>query len=179
MRPELQQAEQHMTKSLQVLSSSLTGMHSGGVSIALLETVKVPYYGQLVPLRTIASITGKGNQLHVNLYDPSEMRQVEASLKTQGFNAGAFSKQQIVVSVPQMSGEEIQKTVAHIKKLGEEAKIAIRNIRKNEKDKIKSLSVSEDVKKLLDRDLQILTDKHVGLIDDLVGNKSKQLSPGQ
>lgn len=158
--------ELQMSKSIDNLRNSLIGIHQGNISVGLVSTVKVLCYGQYVPLQHVTSIIQSGNRISVSPYDANLLKSVEINLRQGGFNAAIFSKKEIIIQIPQMSGEQLQKTINHIKSLAEESKIAIRNIRKNFRT-----SLSEEDRKKMDKNIQQITDKSMQEIDNIVQSK--------
>ena len=156
-----------MDKSVEVLSHSLVGIRGGTINPGLIDTVKVSYYGQNVPIFQVAQ-TGRldNNNIAVDPYDPSMIGPLVTALKANNFSAYQFSKTRVLVSVPPISGEEKEKVKKHLRKLGEEAKIAIRNIRKNYR---KNSDREEDKK------IQEITDHYIKEIDQIIEKKASSL----
>lgn len=154
---------QNMQKSIDVLRSALLGIHHGNVSPALVGTVKISCYNQISLLDHLASIVGSGTRICVSIYDPAIIKSVESALQKSGFNAAIFSKKEIIVTVPQYSGEQRDKTIARIMSLGEDAKISVRNIRKHARSKM-----SEQDRKEQDKNIQLATDNFVEEIEDII-----------
>ena len=166
----LVQLSQQMDKSFNVLVDSLVGIHNGNINTGIIGTVKVDCYGQKTQLQHLSSLSSRGNRISVCPYDSSLLKQIESILKKSGFNAYIFSKKEINIEIPQLSGEQIDKTVSRVKSLGEESKIAIRNIRK----KFRS-SLCEDDKQKLDNQIQQTTDNFINQINDLIIRKIEQI----
>jgi len=167
----LNQLHEQMSKSLEILRDKLVGIHSGNVGVGIIGTVKVSCYDhQQIPLAHLSSITISGNRISIVPYDPTIIKAVELSLRKSNFNASIFSKKEVVVTIPQMSGEQKSKTIAIIKGLGEETKIAIRNIRKHFRS-----SLDDDDRKKSDNQIQKVTDEFISTIENLVESKIQQL----
>jgi ribosome recycling factor len=153
----------NMEKAVANLSDSIIGIRGGTTSPGMIDTVKVPCYGQMTPIKHIA-FTGKiGDAIHVDPYDASQTNQIAKSLTDAGFSAYAFSKTRVLVSVPPPSGDQKKETIAHLKKLSEDTKIAIRNIRK----KFRQKQDSKD----LDAEIQKITDSYIAEVDDIINRK--------
>ena len=155
-----------MEKSVEVLSHSITGIHGGTINPGVIDTVKAACYGQNLPIIQVAQ-TGRldNNNIAVDPYDPSMIGPLVTALKANGFQAYQFSKTRVVVSVPPISGESREKVKKHLRKLGEEAKIAIRNIRKN----FRKNNVCDDKK------VQKITDHYIKEIDQIIEKKANSL----
>jgi len=150
-----------MQKSFNYFAEQLQSIRSGFISVGLVDTIKVSYQGQKVPISHIAFSTSKQNQIAITPHDPSLLVPIAESLKEAGFNAYPFSKTSVVVSCPRPSTDQIDKVVVQIKKLAEDARISIRNVRK------KMRQQSKDVEK----PLQKLTDQYIEKVDSLMANK--------
>lgn len=148
-----------MEKTFDLFVNSLTGIRSGTVSAGYVDTLKIPYYGQLTPLKYLANVVPCQKGVSVVPHDPTMVKLVEQALNGMGVNACVFSKTAILVSVPPISGEQMEEIAKHIKKLGEEAKVSIRNIRKKHK------------KVVDENELQTLTDSFIQQIDACVEAK--------
>ena len=159
-----------MQKTIDLFVEQLIGIHSDTLSIGLVETVKVDYHGQLTPIKYIGSVAQKGRRISVNPYDPGAADLIEQTLKKCGFSAYKFSKQEVVVNVPSQSGEESEKTFTRIKKLGEETKVAIRNVRKKLRQRL-----TDDEKKAQTKTIDEQTHLAVKEIDQIVSDKIKSL----
>lgn len=157
-----------MQKTLDLLNEQLVGIHSGTLNAGVVDTVRIDYYGQKIPLKQIASVTQKGRTISIMLYDLQTINNVENSLLKSGFNAFKFSKQEIIINAPEASGEESEKTFNRIRKLGEEAKIAVRNIRKKHRN---GLTKEDRDDKLIDETTKNFVDK----IDRIVDSKIESL----
>lgn len=151
-----------------VLQSQLTGFRGGTISPALVDSVRIHYQGQMVPLNHLAySSPGKG-AISVVPFDHTMVGPIAKTLCEQGLNAYAQSKTTVVVSVPKPNGEEQAKVHARIRKLGEEAKLAIRNVRRR---LLNAVSGSEDVKKREEKLIQARTDEAIAMADQAVANR--------
>ena len=139
-----------MRKTVDLFKSQLFGMEDN-VSESLIATVKVPYDHQATPLQHLSLVSQKDRRVSVTPYEPMMVGVIEEELKKQGFNAYKFSKTTVVVNIPLQDGESRKKVVLQVKKLAEEAKVSIRNIRKKFRKKDKDH----------DKELQALTDSAI------------------
>lgn len=156
-----------MQKTIDLLQEQLVGIHSGTLNAGIVDTIRIDYYGQKIPLKQIASVTQKSRTISILLYDLQSIENIISTLTKNGFNAFKFSKQEIIINAPEASGEESQKTFNRISKLGEEAKISIRNIRKNYRNKL----TKEDRNTIIDD----TTKEFVGKIKHIVKSKIESL----
>jgi len=155
-----------MSKTLEMLSQSIIGIRGCSAGPGIIDTIKMDYYGQKMSMSQIAQTISIDNIIAIELFDPSVVLSVVATLKNNGFSAYQFSKTRVVVSMPPVSGEELEKVKKHLRKIGEEAKIAIRNIRKNHR---KNADKSED------KEIQKTTDYYIKEIDQIIESKIKSL----
>lgn len=171
MTLSLKELQISMSSTIENLSKQLTGVDKY-INISLVSQVKVvDSTGQKIPLDQIAVIGKKGNNISIIPFDLSLSKSIVETLKQAGFNAFVFSKVEVTISVPQPSAEEQFKIVALIKKLGEEAKIALRNIRQSFRNKHKMND--KEQQKLFDKEIDSVMNKNTILIDGIVKNKLK------
>jgi len=157
----------YMEKAVENLSNSIVGIRGGTISTGVIDTVKVSAHGQLTPIKHIASTGRIGDAIYVDPYDASQTNHVAKCLVEAGFSAYAFSKTRVLVSVPPPSGDQKKETIAHLKKLAEETRIAIRNVRKKFRQKQES--------KDLDAEIQKITDSYVVEVDSIIEKKIRGL----
>lgn len=143
-----------MRKTVDLFKSQLFGMEEN-VNESLIVTVKVDYNHQPTPLEHISLVSQRDRRVSVTPYDSSMIGVIEEELKKQGFNAYKFSKTTVVVNIPLADGESRKKVDLQKKKLAEEAKVSIRNIRKKFRKKDKDH----------DKELQMMTDAAIQEID--------------
>ena len=144
-----------MRKTVDLLKAQLHGLRDN-INESLIETVKVDYNHQPTPLQHLSLVSQQGRRISVTPYEPYMVGAIEDELKKQSFNAYKFSKTTVVVNIPEPSQENRNKVVSQMKKLGEEAKISIRNIRKKFRKKIDD-----------DKRLQEITDAAIREISEL------------
>jgi ribosome recycling factor len=155
-----------MQKSFNYFAEQLQSIRSGYISVGLVDTIKVLYQGQKVPISQIAFSIPKQNQIAITPYDTSLLIPIANALKEAGFNAYPFSKTSVVVSCPRPSTDQIDKVVGQIKKLAEDARVSIRSVRKKMRQQSKDF----------EKPLQVLTDKYIEKVDLLMANKITMIS---
>jgi ribosome recycling factor len=160
-----------MSKAIEHFEDQLRGLW-GGITPGLIDTVKVDCYGQSTPIKHLASTNFNDNKIVVVPYDPTNLPNINATLKSQGFNSYIFSKTSIVVDIPKFGIGGKEKVISQINKLKEEAKVAIRNIRKKVRQKT---ILPEEEMKAFEKDLQVLTDDSIAKIDYLAKVKEQNL----
>lgn len=151
-----------MAKVVQNLATTLTGFRSNTLSPAFIETVNID--GS--PLKFLGHVSTAKNLITILVYDQSISGKIITALKAMNLNAFMHSKNMIAVSIPPVSGDERQKVCDRISKLGEDAKVAVRMIRK----KLRNALTKDDLKQQ-DDTIQKATDEHIKRIDELVAEK--------
>ncbi|MBX3351976.1 MAG: ribosome recycling factor [Phycisphaeraceae bacterium] len=176
-------AETSMVKALEYLKSELRGIRTGRASPALVEYVKVDYYGSMTDLKSLAMISvPEATQIVITPFDPQSLGEIRRALEASdlGLNPRVDGKA-IRVSIPPLSGERRQQLVGHAKKMGEEAKVSMRNVRRDANKhadglkNVKAVNYSEDVIEGLKEDIQTMLKKHEGEVDVVVAAKSKEI----
>lgn len=159
-----------MEKATKLLSSSIVGIRSGTVTAGVIDTLRVSAYGQLTPIKHLGNAFKSGNHVHIDPYDPTLVGTIAKGLTAAGFNAYAFSKTRVMVSIPPPCGEETQRIITHLNKLCEETKISIRNIRKKYRN-----AFDKEQLKTLDAEIQEITDLYIAETESIIQNKIEAL----
>ncbi|HET6566377.1 MAG TPA: ribosome recycling factor [Rhodothermales bacterium] len=177
----LDEADEHMHKTLEHLRTELGTIRAGRASPAMLETVRVDYYGSQMPLNQVASASApQPDLLVVQPWDKSALAAIEKGIKAANLGVNPSNDGNLIrIPVPPPSEErrkELAKTARH---RGEEAKVAIRNTRRHIKDQIKVTqqenSLSEDVRFAAEEQLQKLTDDYIARIDHILEKKEAEI----
>lgn len=178
----LLEAEDAMTKGIEYLESELRGLRSGRASTALVEFVKVDYYGSSTDLKSLAAIsTPEPTQILIKPFDAGSLQEIKKALENAdlGVTPNVDGKQ-IRINVPPLSGERRQQLVTKCKKMGEETKVVIRNARRDANKHADALEkeghISEDEISTLKDEIQEMLKKHETKIDEDVAAKSKEVS---
>src|SRR2546421_2973874 len=147
----LMDAEERMEKAVSVYKEELRGLRTGRATPALVDTLRVEYYGSPTPLKQLAQIsTPDPQQIVIKPFDPGVLKDIEKAIRSSDLGMSpANDGKMIRLTVPPMSGEQRQKMVQRVKKSGEEAKVACRNIRR---DANKNFDQSEKDKDLTEDD---------------------------
>src|SRR6516162_6418921 len=126
-------AEERMEKAVNVLRDELRGLRTGRATPALVDTIRVEYYGSPTPLRQLAQInTPDPQQILIRPFDQNCLKDIEKAIRSSDLGMSPNNDGKMIrLTVPSMSGEQRQKMGARIKKSGEEAKVACRNIRRD------------------------------------------------
>ena len=174
-------AKEHMQKSIEALKKDFTTLRSGKVSVNILDNVKVNYYGTPTALNQVATVLATdATTITVSPWEKNILKDIEHAI--QGANIGVNPNNDgecIKLFFPPMTVEQRQESAKKAKAMGEKAKVAIRNVRKDANNKIKHLEkekeITEDESKRAHDDIQKLTDEFVGEVDKLVKNKEAEL----
>lgn len=158
---------------MQTLEDSIRGIRLGSITPGFIDTFKLSYYGQTMPIKHLAYTSSERGLVIVRPHDPTILGTIQKVLSEAGMNAYQFSKETVAVSVPPISGDERERVKARVKQLGEDTKIAIRAIRKQFR---KDASGTEDEKKQSEKEIQAATDDHIALIEEIVKDKLDVLS---
>ena len=173
-------AKDRMTKSVESLKSQMSKIRTGRAQPALLDGISVEYYGSATPLRQVANVVAEdARTLAVTVFDRSMIQAVEKAIMTSDLGINPTNDGTTVrLLFPELTEDRRKELVKDVKKKGEAAKVAIRNIRRDGIDaakKLKGTDVSEDEIKDMEDDLQKLTDKYVKEVDKAVESKSKEV----
>jgi ribosome recycling factor len=179
--PILRESESKMAKSVEHFGSELTSIRTGRANPALIDRVMVPYYGTPTPLNQLAQISvPEPRLLVVQVYDKSQIGAVEKALRTseQGLNP-ASDGQVIRVPIPPLTEERRKEYVKLVRQKAEEARVAVRNVRRDELHRIdqmqKSGEVTEDESKRAHARLQKITEAQIEKIDSLGARKESEV----
>jgi len=173
--------EERMEKAINVLRDELRGVRTGRASPALVDTLRVEYYGSPTPLRQLAAIsTPDAQQILIRPFDPGSIKEIEKAIQSSNIGLTPSSDGKIIrLTIPAMSGEQRQKMVTHCKKLAEKAKVAIRNIRQDGNKSFdqaeKSKAMSEDDRDAGKEEVQKLTDKYVDQAQGVADKKAAEI----
>ncbi|HEV09571.1 MAG: ribosome recycling factor [Sulfurihydrogenibium sp.] len=176
----LKEAEKRMKGAVSKFKEELSGIRTGRASTGLVENIKVEYYGSEIPLKQIATIsTPEPSQILIQTWDKGAVKSIEKALIEANLGANPQTEGNIIrLNLPPMTEERRKEVVKLVHKFAEEARVAVRNIRRDEKENIEKLKKEgfseDDVKKALDK-LQKLTDKYIDEINQLTEAKEKEI----
>jgi ribosome recycling factor len=167
-----------MKKAVESFEKELATIRTGRANPTVLDRVQAEYYGIKTPLNAMANIiTIDGRTLEVKPFDKSALKDIEKAITDSdlGFTP-TNDGNRILISIPELTAQRRQELVKVVKKEAENSKVVIRNIRRDEMDKIKKDdSLTEDDKKKEQDDIQKATDEFVKKIDDVATAKEKEL----
>lgn len=174
-------AEGRMTKSLEALKGELAKLRTGRAHAGLLEHVRVDYYGNKSPLNQLANISvADARTLTVTPYDKSSTQAVEKAIRESGLGLNPAATGTVIrVPLPSLTEERRKELGKHVRVEGENAKVAVRNVRRDAnqhlKDLLKKKQITEDEDKRAEDAVQKATDRFIADIDKLVATKEQEI----
>ncbi len=177
----LLQTEEQMEKAIDSLHHELAKIRTGRANPKMLDSVYVDYYGAQTPINQVGAITTpEANQLLVKPYDRSILKDVEKAILAANLGVTPNNEgEQIRIVLPQLNEERRKQLVKQVKKIAEDAKVKVRNARRDANDAIKKLEKASDITEddaiAYQEDVQSLTDKFIEKIDQDLTSKEKDL----
>jgi ribosome recycling factor len=175
--------EESMDKAVDYLKNELRGVRTGRASTALVEFIKVDYYGAPTELRQLALINvPEPTQLLIKPFDASSTKEIGKAIEASGLGLNpTVEAKQIRLNLPALSGERRQQLISSVKHMGEQAKVTIRNARRDANKHIdqvvkdKTQHLSEDSAADAKDEVQKLLKKHEAMVDELIDAKTKEV----
>jgi len=177
----LKNCENRMHKAVETVRHELVKVRTGKATTALLDTVKVEAYGNAMPINQVGSVSVvDAHMLAVTPWDQSMVKPIEQAIIAANLGLNPSIDGKIVrVPIPALNEERRKELVKLVKKFGEEGKIAIRNVRRDENEHLKKSEkeehFSEDERKRGEQEVQKYTDKFIKEIDQLLAHKEKEI----
>jgi ribosome recycling factor len=176
-------ADEQMTKALDYLKKEFKGIRTGRASPSLIEFVKVDYYGSQSDLKSLASISvPEAAQLLVKPFDAGAIQEIKKAIESAGLGLNPMTEGKMLrINLPPLSGDRRKQLVGHCKKLGEEAKVTLRNARRDGNKLVDQLKadpkahVPEDEIEQLKTEIQEMLKKYEGEVDTAVAAKSREI----
>ena len=181
MNERLSEFQRKMQKSYDTLLDEFTGIRAGRANPRVLDHITVDYYGTPTPLQQVANINVPEPRLiQIQPWEPSLVKEIEKAIMQSDLGINPTNDGKVIRLVfPELTEERRKELAKDVKKRGENAKVAVRNIRRDALDSLKKLSkeadISEDEIKDLEDETQKLTDGFVKKIDEAVETKSKEI----
>ena len=170
-----------MHGAVEALKHDLSGLRTGRASVALLDPVHVEVYGANMPLNQVATVsTPEARMLSVQVWDRSNVQPVEKAIRSAGLGLNPITDGQMIrLPIPELTEERRKELAKLVGQYAEKAKIAVRNVRRDAMDHLKTdekkHDISEDERKRLEADVQKMTDDTDKEIDVLAENKEKEI----
>jgi len=181
MNPVLKDAHDRMNKSIEALRSELSKVRSGKATTALLDGIKVEYYGSMVPLNQVSNVSVlDAHTLSLTPWEKPMVAVIDKAILEANIGLNPISDgTNLKIPVPPPTEERRKDLVKLVKKFGEETKVAVRNIRRDANDHLKreekDKKLSEDLLHDAEADVQKLTDEHIKMIDDILKHKEAEI----
>ena len=166
-----------MEKALQNLEKRFATVRAGRANPSSLDGVMVEYYGSMTPLKQLATISvPEARQLLIKPFDRGSLKNIEKAILTSnlGYNPGNDGET-IRIIIPELTEERRRELVKQVKALAEEAKVAIRNIRREGLEDVSKLEVSEDEEKGLEKDIQDIVNEYNKKVEAMLKEKEEEL----
>ena len=177
----IQSFNQKMDKTIEIFIKELSSLRTGRANANMLDLIKVDVYGQKMPINQLGTITTpEPRMINIQVWDLNNVNLIDSSIKKSelGLNP-QIDGQLIRLPIPNLSEERRNDMKKMVKAMGEKCKVSIRNIRREANDSLKNLlkkkDISEDDEKKNEKEIQILTDKHIKVVDDKVLSKEKEI----
>ncbi len=177
----LKEAKRKMDKVLEAMARDLSRIRTGRASVALLEGIKVDCYGTSMPLPQVASLAAPESRLlTVQPWDPTVLGDIEKAILKSDLGLNPVNDGKVIrLPIPALTTERRKELVKMVKKMGEEAKVALRNLRRDANEDLKEMKkeklLSEDEAHRGQEEVQKLTDDYIKKVDVQAGEKEKEI----
>ena len=181
MQAQLKKADESMNKRVDHMCKEFSEIRAGRANPAVLDKVKVDYYGTPTPVNQLAAVSvTEARTLTIQPWDASVLRQIEKAIQTSEIGINPQNEGKIIRLIfPPLTEDRRKEIVKDVQKIAEETKVQVRNVRRDTLDKLKSMKKSgeltEDDLKQGEKKTQDLTDKHIKNIDKISADKQKEL----
>jgi len=170
-----------MDKAIEVFTKELSSLRTGRANAAMLDLVKVDVYGQQMPINQVGSITTpEPRMINIQVWDANNVQLVDGAIKKSDLGLNPQIDGQLIrLPVPELNEERRTELKKLIKAIGEKCKVSIRNIRREENEKLKKLlkakEIGEDEEKSFEKNVQTITDNHINIVEEKVSLKEKEI----
>ena len=177
----LENMQERMEKVIDNLETNYSEVRAGRANPAILNRVSVEYYGVPTPINQVASVSvPEARLIVIQPWDRNILSQIEKAIEKADIGIHPMNDGGVIrLSFPELTEERRKEIVKDVKKTAEEAKVAVRNVRRDEMDeakaKLKNKEISEDEEKALEDKIQKETDKYVAKIDEIADKKEKEI----
>ena len=181
MDERVQKYEQKMTKTLDGFETELTTIRAGRANPHILDKITVDYYGAPTPLQQVANVTvPEARMIQIQPWEASLIKDIEKAILVSDLGLTPNNDGKVIRLIfPELTEERRKELAKDVKKKGDNAKVAIRNVRRDANDTVKKENkageLSDDEAKNLEDDVQKLTDKYIALIDKAIEEKTSEI----
>lgn len=179
--PVIKDAKQRMDKTIETFRNEIAKIRTGKATTALLDGIKVDYYGTMTPLNQVGNLSViDAHTISITPWDKSMVSVIEKAILTSDLGLNPVSDgTNIKVPIPPLTEERRKELVKLVKKFGEDAKIALRNVRRDANDHLKKMEknkeLTEDELKEAEKEVQKITDDHIAKVDEIIKHKEKEI----
>jgi ribosome recycling factor len=177
----LDDADRKMQKAIEAIRVEFQNLHTGRASVTLVENVKADYYNNMTPLKGLASIsTPDTKTIVIQPWDVSALSAIEKAISTSGLGLVPNNDGKVIrIKMPQLTEERRTELDRLIRRIAEDGRVSIRNLRHEANDALKKLekagTIGEDVSKGNQKRVQDLTDRYIKLIDETLAKKEQEI----
>lgn len=173
----LDEIEFKMEEAIETLEKRLTSVRAGRANPGMLNGIMVEYYGSPTALNAVANITvPEARQLFIKPFDRSTLKDIEKAIQEANLGINPTNNgEMIIITLPELTEEKRRDYVKQAKTMGEEAKVALRNIRQDGNNKVKGEELPEDEEKRVLDEIQKLIDKYNKIVDEKIKEKEREL----
>jgi len=179
--PDIDDIQRRMTGALEAVKKEFGGLRTGRASVSLLDPVMVDAYGQMMPINQVGTVsTPEARLLTVQVWDKSMVSATEKAIRDSGLGLNPATDGQLIrLPIPELNEERRQEMTKIAHKYGEEARIAVRNVRRHGMDELKRMEkdneISQDEHHMWGDEIQKMTDATIKLIDDAMAAKEEDI----
>jgi ribosome recycling factor len=172
---------ERMTRTIEVLKKDFSSIRTGRASLALLDGITINYYDTQTPLQQLASLSiPESRQIAIQPWDPKIITDIEKSILKSDLGLTPMNDGKMIrINIPPLTEERRKQLVKAVKKKAEEAKVSVRNIRRDTNEELKKLEkekhISEDEGKKVHDEIQKITDSYITKVDEILGHKEKEI----
>lgn len=181
MQQHIKDAKGRMDKTIESLRSELAKVRTGKATTVLLDSIRVDYYGNMVPLNQVGNVSVlDAHTLSITPWEKQMVQIIDKAILEANLGLNPISDgTNLKIPIPPLNEERRKELVKLVKKFGEEAKVAIRNVRRDANDHLKKeqkdKKMTEDQLHDAEEEMQKLTDDHIKLIDEILKHKEKEI----
>jgi ribosome recycling factor len=177
----LKESEERMKKAIETIRHEIATIRTGKATTALLDGIRVEYYGSMVPLQQVASVSApEARLLVIQPWERNVLSEIVKSIQRSELGLNPVDDGSIIrLAIPTLTEERRRDLVKHLGKVIEDGRVRVRTIRRESNEELKRLErqhkISEDDSKRAQAEVQKLTDRHIGILDELFGKKQAEV----